>query len=102
MRSHLHPRIVAMFMLCISAIVCGLSAPATPKQPVELGRVKWLTDYDGALKTAQQSHKPVFLLFQEIPGCQGCKDFGAAPLSHPLLVEAIDSDFTPVVIHNNR
>jgi hypothetical protein len=44
----------------------------------------------------------VFLLFQEIPGCATCKRFGAEPLSQPLLVEAIEDELVPCVVHNNE
>ena len=36
--------------------------------PVELGTVKWSRNYDAALKTVEDSGKPMFLLFQEVPG----------------------------------
>ncbi len=36
--------------------------------PVELGTVKWSRDYDVGLKTVKESGKPMFLLFQEVPG----------------------------------
>jgi hypothetical protein len=36
--------------------------------PVELGTVKWLRDYEAGLKTVKESGKPMFLLFQEVPG----------------------------------
>ena len=42
------------------------------------------------------------LLFQEIPGCETCKNFGQNPLSHPLLVEAMEDLFVPVAIFNNK
>ena len=44
----------------------------------------------------------LFVLFQEIPGCQTCQDFGKQPLSHPLVVEAIEDLFVPVTIFNNK
>lgn len=36
--------------------------------PVELGTVSWSRDYDASLKTVRTSGKPMFLLFQEVPG----------------------------------
>ena len=40
--------------------------------PVELGTVKWGRDYDAGLKTVKETvketGKPMFLLFQEVPG----------------------------------
>ena len=44
-------------------------------QPEEAGNVTWLRDLDTALKTSRTTGKPVFALFQEIPGCAGCKQF---------------------------
>lgn len=70
--------------------------------PPELGRVRFGRDVDAALAEAKRLSKPVFLLFQEIPGCATCKNFGAGPLTHPLLVEAIETLFVPVVVHNNK
>lgn len=70
-------------------------------QPPELGRVRFGRDVDRALARARTEKKPVFLLFQEIPGCATCKSFGEGPLTDPLLVEAIETLFVPVVVHNN-
>jgi len=44
------------------------SGHAEPDQPVELGTVKWSRDLDAALEASKKSAKPVFLLFQEVPG----------------------------------
>ena len=35
---------------------------------VEKGAVRWATDLESAKKQASRSGRPVFLLFQEIPG----------------------------------
>lgn len=70
--------------------------------PAELGRVRWGRDLDAGLRLAAETGKPVLVLFQEIPGCQTCRGFGREPLSHPLLVEAIETEFVPVAIYNNR
>jgi hypothetical protein len=49
-----------------------LAAPApsqsAPANPVELGRVAWLRNYEAAAKQAKRTRKPVLLLFQEVPG----------------------------------
>lgn len=87
------------------------SEPASPEnivliphrdQPVEVGQVAWGRNFDGALKASETSGKPVLVLFQEVPGCSGCQDFGKEVLSHPLIVEAIESAFEPVLVFNNR
>ncbi len=62
----------------------------------------WLRDLDTALANSEKSGKLVFALFQEIPGCAGCKQFGREVLSHPIIVAAIESEFTPLLIHNNK
>ena len=36
--------------------------------PIELGRVDWQRKIEPSLEKAQKDGKPVFLLFQEIPG----------------------------------
>jgi hypothetical protein len=71
-------------------------------QPIEAGKVVWGRDLEAALATSKASGKPVFALFQEIPGCAGCQQFGREVLSNPLLVEAIEAEFTPLLIHNNK
>lgn len=71
-------------------------------QPVEAGKVAWGRDLDASLASSRQTGKPVFALFQEIPGCAGCQQFGREVMSNPLIVEAIENDFTPLLIHNNK
>lgn len=74
----------------------------TGGDPVELGKVNWLRNYDAAIQQAQSADKPVFLLFQEVPGCSTCRNYGADVLSHPLIVEAIEDEFIPLAIFNNK
>jgi hypothetical protein len=71
-------------------------------QNVELGKVTWLRDYDEALQKSSATGKPVLLFFQEIPGCSTCVNYGRDVLSHPLMVEAIENEFIPLAIFNNR
>lgn len=71
-------------------------------QPVELGAVRWERDFARAEAAARQSNRPLFALFQEVPGCQTCVSFGERVLSHPLLVEAIETEFVPVAVYNNE
>ncbi|MEM1294508.1 MAG: VPGUxxT family thioredoxin-like (seleno)protein, type 2 [Verrucomicrobiota bacterium] len=70
--------------------------------PVEVGDVEWTRDFEAALKTSAATKKPVFALFQEVPGCAGCQKFGREVLTNQLLVEAIESQFVPVLIYNNQ
>lgn len=75
----------------------------TPKnQPEELGAVNWRRDFDQSFADANQVGKPVLILFQEVPGCSTCRNYGNHVLSHPLIVEAIETLFVPVVVHNNK
>ncbi len=70
--------------------------------PEAAGTVAWGRDLNSALAASRESGRPVFALFQEIPGCAGCRQFGRDVLSNSLLVEAIQTEFTPLLIHNNK
>jgi hypothetical protein len=72
------------------------------ENPVELGKINWSRDYDASKKEAISSKKPLLVLFQEVPGCSNCTRFGNVVLSHPLLVEAVETYFVPVCIFNNK
>ena len=86
-------------LLATMFLVLSCSAESSP---VEAGKVDWGRDLDTALNQSRQSGNPVFALFQEIPGCAGCRQFGQEVLSNPLLVEAIETEFIPLLIHNNK
>lgn len=89
------------FSICLFFL---LSIPISwGQQPAEeLGKVKWLRNLDTAKKEAAQKNLPIFLLFQEVPGCATCRNFGNNVLSHPLIVEAIQTYFVPLAIYNNK
>jgi len=74
----------------------------TTHDPAELGQVNWLRDYDIAVEQSENKNKPILILFQEVPGCSTCRNYGLDVLSHPLLVEAIEQYFVPLAVHNNR
>ncbi len=80
------------------------SALAIPhsENPVELGAAHWLRDLDAGTAEAGRTGKPMLILFQEVPGCSNCTRYGSVTLSHPLIVEAIESHFVPVCIYNNK
>ena len=95
--------------LSLAWLVCGVtvaSAQSEPRtatpQPLEIGLVNWGRDLDSSFGQSKESGKPVFVLFQEVPGCEGCQKFGREVLSQPLIVEAIEDLFLPVVVYNNR
>ena len=70
--------------------------------PVELGDVHWLRSYDEAQARSKKEGKPILILFQEVPGCETCRNYGIDVLTHPLIVEAIETEFIPLAIHNNK
>lgn len=70
--------------------------------PIELGKVSWQRDFDQGIQLSKKENKPIFLLFQEVPGCITCQRYGKQVLSHPLIVEAIEEAFIPVAILNNK
>lgn len=80
----------------------GVAEVTRRPNPVELGWVDWGRDHDEAAAISARTGKPIFLLFQEVPGCSTCVGFGESVLAHPLLIEAIESDFVPLAIHNNK
>ncbi len=73
-----------------------------PANAIEVGTVEWGRDFDAALKKSARTGKPVFAFFQEVPGCAGCQKFGAKVMSHAPIVEAVEREFIPVLIYNNR
>lgn len=92
-------------ILLVLLVFCGMLLIGTTTRantPKELGQVEWGRDFDAVLATARTTHKPVFVLFQEVPGCQTCVSFGQQVLSNPLLVEAIETEFVPLLVYNNR
>ena len=42
--------------------------PKPEKRPPELGRVPFLRDYAAAVERAKAEKKPLFVLFDEVPG----------------------------------
>ncbi len=82
--------------------VCIFASCDTMASDIELGKVKWLRDLKEAQISSKNLSKPILILFQEVPGCSTCKNYGSQVLSHPLIVEAIETYFVPLCIHNNK
>jgi len=62
-------RITAILLTVLFlAPIAPLTLFTTTDDPVELGRVRWGRDHDAAFARANEAERPVFLLFQEIPG----------------------------------
>ncbi len=91
-----------IFTALVLTILVGVSMTGSADTPRELGDITWLRDYSAGQARSRETGRPIFLLFQEVPGCQTCVSFGEEVLSHPLLIEAIEDEFVPVAIYNNR
>jgi len=87
-------KLIQCLVLCTIFFTATAQERTNPKdQDEELGVVSWYRDYDQALKIAQSQNKSVLILFQEIPGCSTCRNYGHNVLSHPMLAEAIQDLF---------
>jgi|TARA_R110002110_G_scaffold199393_17_gene410151 hypothetical protein len=71
-------------------------------QDKELGKVNWYRDYNTALELSKKEDKPILILFQEIPDCETCRNYRHNVLSQQLMTEAIDNEFIPLAIFNNK
>lgn len=71
-------------------------------QAKELGTVSWYRDYDQAISQSEKTGKPIMILFQEVPGCSTCQNYGKNILSNPLLVDIIENEYIPLAIYNNK
>lgn len=69
--------------------------------PVELGHVNWLRNFDEAKAKAVKENKPILVFFQEVPGCSTASGYGKRVMTHPLIIEAAETLFVPVAIYNN-
>src|SRR5262249_55155792 len=98
------PLMLHHVVLALAATVVAASLPARAPGHAEpeLGCVHWGRDVDTALGVARSSKRPVLVLFDEVPGCATCVGFGQQVLAHPLLSEAIETEFVPVFVANSR
>ncbi|WP_172966856.1 VPGUxxT family thioredoxin-like (seleno)protein, type 2 [Patiriisocius marinistellae] len=95
----------AYLLLIVITLSTSLNAQerTNPKnQDEELGLVSWYRDFDQATSISAKENKPIFILFQEVPGCATCRNYGHNVMSNPLLVEAISNEFIPLAIFNNK
>lgn len=92
-----------IMMILLLDVSAGIAQEWTdlPDQPEELGDVRWMRNYVEARAKALQDGKPIFILFQEVPGCSTCRNYGNDLLTHPHIVEAIETFFVPLAIYNN-
>ena len=89
-------------ILIVLSVGVAAHGGETTKNPIEAGDVRWGRDLDAALNNSAKTGKPVLVLFQEIPGCSGVRKFGREVLTNPTLVKAIENEFFPVLVYNNR
>ncbi len=94
------PFLTSIVVVFMSALF--ISSKKTEPQPKELGKVNWLRNIEAAQAQSAKEQKPILILFQEVPGCATCQRYGSGPLSHPLIVEAIETLFVPLAIYNNK
>lgn len=90
------------FPLILMCLPLATHAQSNPNQPVEVGTITWGRDLEAALDQSRETGKPVFLLFQEVPGCAGCRQFGQEVLSDPGVKAGVEEAFVPLLIHNNK
>ena len=95
---------IITMLIALTSLIIHSQDIWQPKKdnPVELGDVNWMRNYDKALAKAESEKKPVLILFQEVPGCSTCTSYGNNVMSDPLIVEAIESQFIPLCIYNNK
>lgn len=93
----------SIFFLLVLVSCCHiLYAQGSYREHEELGEVHWLRNYDEATLEASRTGKPILILFQEVPGCATCRNYGNNILSDPLMVEMIETAFVPLTIFNNK
>jgi len=94
---------IGFLALCMCFITINAQERTNPNdQPVELGKVSWYRDYDEAQALAKSQNKKILVFFQEVPGCSTSTGYGNDVLRHPLMIEAIEDEFIPVVVYNNQ
>lgn len=86
----------------ISSSILLVELKGAKDAPVELGEVEWIRNFDEATTKAKKLNKPLLVLFQEVPGCSTSSGYGKNVLSHPLIVEVIETLFVPAAIYNNN
>ncbi|CAB1077996.1 hypothetical protein D1AOALGA4SA_5765 [Olavius algarvensis Delta 1 endosymbiont] len=92
---------VIVFLMIMANCVAAFGGE-TKKNPIEVGDVRWGRDFDAASENSAETGKPMLVLFQEVPGCSGVREFGREVLTNPTLVAAIENEFIPVLVYNNR
>lgn len=95
-------RLCLPLMVMITMLSIAQERTNPYNQSEELGKVSWYRNYQQALTLSKKENKPVLILFQEVPGCSTCRNYGHNVLSHPLMTETIENEFIPLAIFNNK
>jgi hypothetical protein len=88
--------------LLLTLLSASMTICLPAQSPVELGDIRWLRSWPEAEARSRAERKPILVLFQEVPGCQTCRTYGSEVLTHPMIVEAAETLFVPLAIHNNK
>ncbi len=93
--------------LLVLSISCSSIAPSNKNDHLRtetalnnknLGRVRWLSDYNTALLKMAEENKPMLVYILGNTGNDVLSVRRNEILSHPLIVEAIESNFIPVAV----
>ena len=96
-------KFLATIVVCILCYSANAQLQTNPEnQDEELGKVSWYRSFDSAVTLSKKENKPILILFQEVPGCATCRNYGHNVLSNPLMTEAIENEFIPLAIFNNK
>jgi hypothetical protein len=67
----------------------------------ELGRVRWSRSYDEAIAAASSNDKPLLVYIYDVSESEETARYGSEVLSHPLIVESIETLFSPLAVRND-
>ena len=70
-------------------------------EQVELGRVAWIRDLDQAQKLSRKTARPIFIQFDEVPGCHTVQTYGREVLTDPVVLETLHHLTVPLLVRNN-
>lgn len=67
--------------------------PASSSQAYAPQQIHWLTNYDEAVSLAQQSSKPIVMLFTGTTWCPPCQQLERKVIHHPAFAQAVGNRF---------
>lgn len=67
---------------------------------IEEGDVLWMRDLERAMEESRNTGRPVFILFQEIPGCSTCISFAENVLKDRKIIDLIEKRFVACIVNN--